>query len=284
LIAAGWLANVDGTSPNDGGDDMNDIGEFPYVNLRNAGRAAQIAAALAAHGVAIFHGARSREDLLRVARSLITLRAHRDSDNDGITTICRRPMVAAGGSLAGFADGELAPHTEGSAVPRPPRILILCCARTAATGGGVRLADGRELHRDIAEVDTCMLEALSAPRSAYFGGAAGHVGAVFEPVARDRIAIRLRLDKAVRFSPVAAPFTERLRRMVEHRTFQFDLMAGSGYIVLNDRWLHGRTPFTGNRVMMRIIGDPLVRRNLLPGFITDSRTPWAPIAGGIRAS
>jgi hypothetical protein len=239
----------------------------------------RITAALAAHGVAIFHGVRGREDLLRAARSLITIRTHRDSDVDGITTIRQRHTWERTGSLAGFTDAELSPHTEGSAVEQPPQILMLCCIEPADFGGSIRLVDGRELHREIAETDPSMLAALSTSRSAYFGGGAGHLGAVFEGTAPDRIAVRLRFDEAIRFSPAVAPYNNKLRQLVERRTVSFDLMPGSGYALLNDRWLHGRTQFKGNRVMMRIIGDPLIANTLPAGFV-----PSVPAISGIPAA
>jgi hypothetical protein len=250
---------------------MRDISDLPHVYLRDADCTSRVTTALATQGIAIFHGARRREDLIRMARLLITIRTHRDSDIDGITTIRQRRTSARLGSLAGFTDGELCPHTEGSAVGQPPQVLMLCCVRAADSGGSIRLVDGRELYKEIAECNPSMLTALSTSRSAYFGGGAGHLGAVFEQAASDRIVVRLRFDEAIRFSPAAAPFAAGLRQLVERRTLSFNMMPGNGYVLLNDRWLHGRTQFTGDRVMMRIIGDPLIRHALLPGFTPPTR-------------
>jgi hypothetical protein len=38
---------------------------------------------------------------------------------------------------------------------------------------------------------------------------------------------------------------------------RLDLRNGDGYVALNDRWLDGRTRFTGDRVMLRLADDPL---------------------------
>jgi hypothetical protein len=62
------------------------------------------------------------------------------------------------------------------------------------------------------------------------------------------------------------PYVDRLRTLVQQRAIPIELRAGYGYILLNDRWLHGRTRFTGHREMLRVIGDPLAHHDLPAGF------------------
>lgn len=246
---------------------MRDVDDMPHVDLRDPDSTTRILSGLTTHGITIFQGGIGREELLCAARSLIKIRTHRDSDSDGVTTIARRPASKDGKtSLAGFTDRELWPHTEGSAVCRPPRVLMLACLRPAQTGGRSHLVDGRDLYDGIARTEPAMLAALSTPRSAYFGGGSGHLGAVFQQTAEGRIAVRLRLDELARFSPMLVPSIDRLRALVQQQTIPVDLREGHGYILLNDRWLHGRTGFTGNRLMLRIIGDPLSTHALPTGF------------------
>jgi hypothetical protein len=95
-------------------------------------------------------------------------------------------------------------------------MLMLACLRRARVGGEVVLVDGHDLYRTIADEDSAMLEALCAPRSAYFGGKVGHLGSVFEHVGEGRVTVRLRLDSLVRFSPAASLYVSRLRELV-HR-------------------------------------------------------------------
>lgn len=111
-----------------------------------------------------------------------------------------------------------------------------------------------------------MLAALSAPRSAYFGGASGHLGSVFERAGDGRVAVRLRLDSLVRFSPAASLYVSRLHELVQRLSIPLDLAVGDGYVLLNDRWLHGRKRFTGGRTMLRLIGDPPLSCELPRGF------------------
>jgi hypothetical protein len=62
--------------------------------------------------------------------------------------------------------------------------------------------------------------------------------------------------------------------MVEQHTRTLRLVDGEGFAILNDRWLHGRTPFAGDRMMLRILGNPLPVLALPPGFAP--RTAWLP--------
>jgi Taurine catabolism dioxygenase TauD, TfdA family len=245
------------------------VDDFPNLSrfdLLEPGSTSRIADALRRQGIAILSGVSDRATLLGAGRSLMTIRTHRDSDGEGVTTIERRFSVAMG-SLAGFTDRELTPHTDGSAVPEPPRVLMLACLRPARAGGQVVLVDGCGLYRDIAESDPPMLDALRAPRSAYFGGGSGHLGSVFEELAGGRVAVRLRFDDLVRFSPAASLYIGKLRELVRRRAVTLDLVVGEGYVLLNDWWLHGRRRFVGDRMMLRLIGDPLPDHQVVSGFL-----------------
>ena len=163
---------MDATVHPTGGDQVTDVRDLSRLDLREPDSTPRIADALRRQGMAVFCGVSDRAGLLRAGHSLMTIRIHRDSDGEGVTTIERR-FSAAMGSLAGFTERELVPHTDGSAVAEPPRVLMLTCVRRPRTGGQVVLVDGCGLYREIAESDPAMLDALRAPRSAYFGGGFG---------------------------------------------------------------------------------------------------------------
>jgi hypothetical protein len=246
---------------------VKDVPDFTRFDLREPESASRVADALRRQGIAMFSGLIDRAALLRAGRSLMTIRIHRDSDREGVTTIERR-FSRAIGSISGFTDRELVPHTEGSAVAEPPRILMLACVRRPRSGGQVVLVDGYGLYREIAESDRAMLDALCAPRSAYLGGGSGHLGSVFEDQGGHRVAVRLRFDDLIRFSPAVSLYAGRLREFVRLRAITFDLAIGEGYVLLNDRWLHGRHRFVGDRTMLRLIGDPLPEHQVVPGFLS----------------
>ena len=156
---------------------------------------------------------------------------------------------------------------------------MLACVQRPRTGGQVLLVDGCDLYQEIAESDGAMLDALRAPRSAYFGGGSGHLGSVFEDMSGGRVAVRLRFDDLIRFSPAASPYVARLRELVRKRAITFDLAIGEGYVLLNDRWLDGRRRFVGDRMMLRLIGDPLPEHRIAPGFLPAERRDLMPNAG-----
>jgi alpha-ketoglutarate-dependent taurine dioxygenase len=225
-------------------------------------QAADIAAQLREDGLAVLAGITSRDGLTALAGELMTIRAHRDAAPDGVTEIT--DTGATGEGYAGFTGGGLVPHTDGTAVPDPPQLMLLACVQPASTGGATLVADGA---RVIGKLDPGALRALSAPRAAWFGTPDdGYLGPVCEPAGPGRIRVRLRLDDLARFSADAACAVPALRSVISAHTTTLHLGAGDGVVVCNTRWLHGRQPYTGRRVMLRILGDPLPAAGILPGF------------------
>jgi hypothetical protein len=80
------------------------------------------------------------------------------------------------------------------------------------------------------------------------------------------VRIRLRLDELARFSADVTGILPLLRTVNEESTQTFRLYAGEGFLLSNTRWLHGRRRYAGQRVMLRILGDPLPGTGLQPGF------------------
>jgi hypothetical protein len=248
---------------------------LPVTDAGHPDAADLIGRRLAEHGLALLTGLSTRPETLRTARAIMCLRTHRDSDADAATVIEQRIAYAATASLAGFTDRELHPHTEGTAVAEPPRLLFLACIRPADVGGTTVLVDAAAVYADIAATDPDMLDALSTPRSAFFGGPAGHLGAVFTPHGR-HIRVRLRFDDMIRFAPAAALYRDGLWALVRRHEITVSLAAGDGYVLLNDRWLHGRTRYTGPRQMLRLLGEPHPHLDIPSGF------PVPSIVGTVR--
>ncbi|MER6790978.1 TauD/TfdA family dioxygenase [Amycolatopsis mediterranei] len=107
---------------------------------------------------------------------------------------------------------------------------------------------------------------LSARRGAYFGGAAGVVGNVFEPGHRGLVGIRLRRDELARFAPHTQRRLAVLAQTIDRHTIVLPTNVGSGYVVNNRRWLHGRTAFAGPRTMCRALVDPRPEWRIPAGF------------------
>ncbi|PKV84227.1 TauD/TfdA family dioxygenase [Streptomyces sp. TLI_146] len=216
-----------------------------------------------------------RSSVTAFADRIMRVTAHRDSDaRDGLTTIydTRRDTQQAG--YGGFTSSELAPHTERSGIPRPPRLMLLVCAYPAATGGECLLTDGRAVHADLAAHHPDALDLLSTRHTAFFGGGDGHASQVFTPRAEGRVSLRLRLDALARWSPLVEPHLPALRAAIQRHQLTLPLQAGQGYLLDNSRWLHARTSYTGDRLMWRALGEPLPQLTPLPtGFRPAPRTP-----------
>jgi hypothetical protein len=68
------------------------------------------------------------------------------------------------------------------------------------------------------------------------------------------------------FSADATTVIPLLRAVIAQHLHAVQLRAGQGLLVSNTRWLHGRDRYTGPRVMLRILGDPLPGTGIQSGF------------------
>jgi hypothetical protein len=161
---------------------------------------------------------------------------------------------------------ELIPHTDGTSLPDPPCLLLLTCQQPASHGGTTLLADAARITATLAGQHPAALRALSAPRAACFGTAGGYLGPICEPAGPGRARIRLRLDDLAMFSADATPVIPLLRAVITQHLHTIQLRTGQGLLVSNSRWLHGRDRYTGPRIMLRILGDPLPGTGIQPGF------------------
>ena len=228
----------------------------------------RLAAQLGEHGLATFDGIASREQALNLAATVMTLWPHRDSEEDGITVLSDRGDTAQQPGLAGFGNTALDLHTETATIAEPPQLMMLTCISGASSGGACRLADGYKIFRHLRDGFPDLLEQLCQPRSVLFGGAVGYLGSVFELGIDRRVRIRLRTDKLAKFSPQVAHRISQLRQEINRCAVGIPLQPGQGYLLANTRWLHGRDAFDGNRLMYRILGNPLSTLDIPAGFPT----------------
>jgi hypothetical protein len=233
-----------------------------HADIHDPGWQPRIVAQLRDRGLVTFSGITGHEALIAVARRLMTIRLHRDAGPDGVTVITGSQAQDSG--YAAFTDAELIPHTDGSSVPDPPGLLLLCCQQPADEGGRTRVADGAPIISTLARQYPAALRALSAPRAAFFGTAGGYHGAVFEPAGPGRTHIRLRLDDLAWFSA--------------SHVQTFRLGAGEGVLLSNTRWLHGRDHYAGDRTVLRVLGDPLPSTAIMSGFPAPSPSTQTPRA------
>jgi hypothetical protein len=253
------LSGVDETTLPSAGGDGPLLTRHP-ADLNGPAFQRNLMSALSEDGLAAFGGIPDRAAFAHLARGLTALYPHPDGDPDGLTLLHTRDDGEELGKR-GFSDAELLPHTERSCMTAPPHLLMLMCLAPGRHGGETLLIDGRSVAEDLARNEPESWRLLSGPGTAYFGGAAGHAGSIFEPIGSGRWTIRLRLDGLVRFAPQALPHVVILRKAIDRHTKTLLLEPGQGFVLDNTRWLHGRRPFQGPRTMLRALGEP---RECLP--------------------
>ena len=254
------LSGVDETTLPPAVDDGSLLIRY-LVDLHGSDFQRRLWSALSGDGLATFTGILDRSAFARLARGLAALYPHPDADPDGLTLLHARESGETLGKR-GFSDAELLPHTERSCTTVPPHLLMLVCLTPGLHGGETLLIDGRSVAEDLARTEPESWRVLSGPRTAYFGGAAGHAGSIFEPLSSGRWMIRLRLDELVRFAPQTLPHVAILRKVIGRHTKTLLLEPGQGFILDNTRWLHGRRSFQGPRTMLRALGE--LREGLSP--------------------
>jgi hypothetical protein len=227
--------------------------------------AAGVAEELVADGLARFDGITTRAQLVALGASLGRTVPHRDSEPDGVTTLMHRGGLAGRIGFEGFGNGPLPPHTDRSGTPDPPALLMVVCGRKGK-GGECIAIDGQCVYADLILTNPEATQVLSRPRTVLFGGASGYLSSIFEHTPDGRIRIRYRSDELAKFSPDIVRWLPTLTDAVERRTIQFGLEPGQGYVLHNHRWLHGRTGFTGDRVMYRLSVNPHADFAIPSGF------------------
>jgi Taurine catabolism dioxygenase TauD, TfdA family len=235
-----------------------------HADILDPAQQPRVIALLREHGLVTFTGITSRTELACVARRLMSIRPHRDAGPDGVTVITDTGTAEPG--YVAFTDAELIPHTDGSSMPEPPGLLLLTCQQPASQGGNTLLADAARITATLAGQHPAALRALCGLRAAYFGAAGGYLGPVCELAGPGRACVRLRLDDLAMFSADVAPLIPLLRAVIARHQQVIHLDAGQGLLVSNTRWLHGRDSYTGPRIMLRILGDPLPGTGIQPGF------------------
>jgi len=249
-----------------------------YTDIRDFGWQARVTARLRDQGLVTFSGITDRDGLVAVAQRLMAIRPHRDAARDGVTVITGAGSGSESSGYAAFTDAELIPHTDGSSVPDPPGLLLLTCVQPAGEGGVTRVADGARISGTLAEQYPAALRSLSAPQAAFFGTPGGYLGRVFEQAGPGRTRIRLRLDDLAWFSSDATAAVPLLRAVIAQHVGTFRLGADEGLLLSNTRWLHGRDRYAGQRVMLRVLGDPLPGSGIMAGFPSPAAAPCAQAA------
>ena len=93
-----------------------------YTDIHAPGWHRRAAVQLRDRGLVTFSDITEHDGLIDIARQIMAIRPHRDASRTGNGNT-QMPDESSG--YTGFTDAELIPHTDGSAVPNPPGLLLL---------------------------------------------------------------------------------------------------------------------------------------------------------------
>ncbi|GGK72776.1 iron-containing alcohol dehydrogenase [Mangrovihabitans endophyticus] len=217
------------------------IGELPVPDLEERIKASD--------GLLTFECG-DEEAVLRAARSVGEVMLHPDSDARGVTPI----RLTEGRTDVGLTTGELMAHTDRPATENPPRYLFLWCKRGSDDGGETVAYRGRDVVRYLEEHDPDTLTAVTSSQAAIFRTAQyEHVGPIIRIEDGEVVSVRLRFDRLIHFSWEVARNLPAFLVALESVARRFALQPGQGYILDNLTWFHGRTSYTGDREVSRIM-------------------------------
>lgn len=192
-------------------------------------------------------------ELREWATSLGPVFHHPHADPDGVTVIETRARAKALGQR-GFSPRSLYPHTDRSSLARPPSLLLFWCEASEGTGGETMMVDGLRVLRKWQQSSPEELDLLMNPTHFILSSDAGTVRRpIIEQWGRSAFSFRFRNDEGIHCSAAALTQFRRLLNYIEAGLESFPLMPGSGYIIQNTRWLHGRREFSGRRRCCRLL-------------------------------
>lgn len=174
---------------------------------------------------------------------------HPHESSPGVTVI--EPRTPEGTNRNGFTCGFLSLHTDRAQSPDPPTILGCLYLRTSSSGGESLLLDGRKLVCAAGERSQLSESGYVVLRSR------GRPWLPIIELAKDghHCRIRYRDDQVARphaatrsARPLLTTISSELRAPII-RLFE----PGQGYLIHNQRFLHGRTAFSGRRTALRIL-------------------------------
>ncbi|WP_204016976.1 TauD/TfdA family dioxygenase [Sphaerimonospora thailandensis] len=175
--------------------------------------------------------------------------SHPHESSPGITVI--QPLAVSDGNGNGFTRRSLPLHTDRAHSPAPPTIVGCLYTQPSSKGGESLLLDGAEIVR-AAERSTLVSEARHVVLRSR--------GRPWLPVISSstdskRYRIRYRSDQmaqphaaTVGAQPLLTMMQGALTTPAVHLFEE-----GQGYLIHNQRFLHGRRTFTGNREAIRIM-------------------------------
>lgn len=207
------------------------------------------------YGSVLVSGVHSTSLLMDLARRLGEIYQHRDADETGVTRIDADVDRSLARGNRAYSTRGLLLHTDSSAAQVPPRFVLVQCQSPASSGGISLLADCLHLGTDLLErgLRSAYNALASEDACVLHSGADRYCGPVLNLGSHDGPWIRLRQDSLGCFSPRLIQEWPQIMEVLSTRTHSVLLESGDCYIMDNWRSLHGRLPYSGRRVVNRIL-------------------------------
>ena len=200
---------------------------------------------LGVRGIAVYRNLQDPIQLLDFAAAVGDVVDHRHSNAHGFSDL------SDGEEGVSWPSKSL--HTDGAGQTEPPELVVLHCVEPASHGGHPLLADAQRLCTTLAKDHSEAFSALSDPSIACIRSGSGvYRGPFLTSIGSSRYSFRFRPDNE-QVSPVLAEHLTTILYAAGTVTECLELTFGAGYIVRNERWLHGRTSLTGHRKALRLL-------------------------------
>ncbi len=212
---------------------------------------------LQTEGACIISSISGEDQYISFCRILGEIYAHRDSASNGITPVSHNQKQEKMPGFSGFSQDSLEFHTDRSTVETPPAFVALYSASPALAGGYSRLVDGAKLCSFLSKQDPDAFAFLtSSHRCIYDDSQFIYRGPLLYSTLNGKYGIRFRCDGNGYYSFNDLPIVARIINCARKFEHSLVLEKDQALIINNERWLHGRTAFQGDRSLLRILLKP----------------------------
>lgn len=208
---------------------------------------------LKTHGIVLFKKFLMKHDAKTIANKLGLIVENIDADNSGITEISNQRRGNNKKNSAAFTSEGLNLHTDRSPLENPPNLIMNWMCEKNCRGGQAVLVDSHQIFRKLKSENEVIIKILTHPDIACFtDGIDTFTGSIFQIDENNKLKVRFRYDQCSYFNLEAKEAVRIFQKTAKSLAHVIDFDIGAGYIIDNTRWLHGRNPFDGFRMVRRI--------------------------------
>ena len=151
----------------------------------------------------------------------------------------------------GFTNEALFPHTDRSPLPNPPDYLLNWVIKEPEKEGEILLVPGDKVYRSLQADHPETAKKLLQTEVAFFDGYHKYVDTIIQEKCGHSF-FRFRLDNCINYPPSLNQDICVLKAVIEQHIISINPTKGFAYLIDNQRWLHGRNAFQGERIIGRI--------------------------------